>query len=178
MCAWRWIYLTFDHWGVQAALDISNIRSLKVNGGTGILLAVTPFLATNEQMCLLSVRLMQMHRTDSHVTLLTQLIKFQVWKYLIKQNGSLTLVDLQLDTQNSYLFTCNTFIKILYMYQALPCSSSGSLCHNCVHAHSGIVTLCRDCLVHRLTGTKDSHLQRVIPEAAYIQLQCKPPEDE
>ena len=53
-----------------------------------------------------------------------------------------------------------------------------------------------DCLVHRLrknwsderdynqtssflTGAQDSHLQRVtIPEAAYIQLRCRPPEDE
>ena len=30
-----------------------------------------------------------------------------------------------------------------------------------------------------LTGAQDSHLQTVtIPEAAYIQLQCRPPEDE
>jgi len=36
-----------------------------------------------------------------------------------------------------------------------------------------------DCLVHRLTGAQDSHLQKVtIPEAAYIQLQRRPPEDE
>ena len=36
-----------------------------------------------------------------------------------------------------------------------------------------------DCLVRRLTGAQDSHLQRVtIPEAAYIQLRPKPPEDE
>ena len=42
-----------------------------------------------------------------------------------------------------------------------------------------------DCLVHRLrkssflTGTQDSHLHRVtIPEAAYIQLRRRPPEDE
>jgi len=35
---------------------------------------------------------------------------------------SITLVDLQLDAQNSYLFTYNTFIKILYMFRALPCS--------------------------------------------------------
>jgi len=42
-----------------------------------------------------------------------------------------------------------------------------------------------DCLVHRLrkssflTGAQDSHLQRVtLPEAAYIQLRRKPPEDE
>jgi len=60
----------------------------------------------------------------------------------------LTLVDLQPDAQNSCLFTYNTFIKILYMFRALPCSSSGGLRPNCIHAASGIVTrysvmLCR-----------------------------------
>ena len=55
----------------------------------------------------------------------------------------LTLVDLQLDAQNSYLFTYNTFIKILYMFRSLPCSSSGGLRRNCIYAASGIVTLCR-----------------------------------
>jgi hypothetical protein len=42
-----------------------------------------------------------------------------------------------------------------------------------------------ECLVHRLrrsaflTGAQDSHLQRVtIPEAAYVQLRRRPPEDE
>ena len=36
-----------------------------------------------------------------------------------------------------------------------------------------------DCLVHRLTGTQDSHLETVtIPEAVYIQLRRRPPEDE
>jgi len=52
-----------------------------------------------------------------------------------------TLFDLQLDAQNSYLFTYNTFIKILYMFRALLCSSSGGLRRNCIHAASGIVTL-------------------------------------
>jgi hypothetical protein len=56
---------------------------------------------------------------------------------------SLTLFDLQLDAQISYLFTYNTFIKILYMFRALPCSSSGRLRCNCIYAVSGIVTLCR-----------------------------------
>jgi hypothetical protein len=90
---------------------------------------------------------------------------------------SITLFDLQLDVQNSYLFTYNTLIKILYMFRALSCSSSGGLCRNCIYVASGIVTLCR-----RLSCApvkKDSHLQRVtIPEAAYIQLQRTPPEDE
>jgi hypothetical protein len=54
---------------------------------------------------------------------------------------SITLVDFQLDAQNSYLFIYNTFIKILYMFQALPCSSSGGLRHNFIYAASGIITL-------------------------------------
>jgi len=45
---------------------------------------------------------------------------------------NITLVDLQLDAQNSCLFTYNTFIKILYMFRGLPCSSSGGLRRNCV----------------------------------------------
>ena len=56
---------------------------------------------------------------------------------------SITLVDFQLDTQNSYLFVYNTFIKILYMFRALPCSTSGGLRRNCIYAASDIVTLCR-----------------------------------
>jgi hypothetical protein len=52
----------------------------------------------------------------------------------------ITLVDLQLDAQNSYSFTYHTFIKILYMFRALPSSSSGGLRRNCVYATSGIVT--------------------------------------
>ena len=35
------------------------------------------------------------------------------------------------------------FIKILYMFRALPCSSSGGLRRNCIYAASGIVTVCR-----------------------------------
>jgi len=54
-----------------------------------------------------------------------------------------TLVDLQLDEQNSCLFTYNTFIKILYMFRALPCSSSGGLRRNCIYVATGIVTVCR-----------------------------------
>jgi hypothetical protein len=56
---------------------------------------------------------------------------------------SITLANLQLDAQNSYLFTCNRFIKILYMFRALLCSSSGGLRRNCIYAASGIVTVCR-----------------------------------
>jgi hypothetical protein len=55
----------------------------------------------------------------------------------------ITLVDLQLDAQNSYLFTYNTFIIILFMFRALRCSSSGGLRRNYINAASGIVTVCR-----------------------------------
>jgi len=54
---------------------------------------------------------------------------------------SITLVDLQLDAQNSYLFTYNTSIKILYMFRPLLCSSSGVLRRNYIYASSVIVTL-------------------------------------
>jgi len=61
------------------------------------------------------------------------------------------------------------YIVILYMQPLVSSLSAG------------------DCLVQRLrnncssflTSTQDSHLQRVtIPEAAYIQLRRRPPEDE
>jgi hypothetical protein len=61
--------------------------------------------------------------------------------WLTVLHRSITLVDLQLDEQNSYLFTYNTCIKILYMFRALPCSSSGGLRRNYIYAASGIVTL-------------------------------------
>jgi len=65
------------------------------------------------------------------------------------------LVDFQLGAQNSYLFTYNTFVKILYMFRAVPCPSSGGLRRNYIYAASGIVTLCRwlSCTpVNRCTG--------------------------
>ena len=61
---------------------------------------------------------------------------------------SITLVDFQLDAQNSYLFTYNTFIKILYMFRALPCSSSGGLRRNCIYMQPLVSSLSAgDCLV-------------------------------
>jgi hypothetical protein len=104
---------------------------------------------------------------------------------LVDLRRTITLVDLQLDAHNSYLFTYNTFIKILYIFRELPCSSSGALRRNCIYAASGIVTLQVTVLctgkerTSFLTGAQDSRLQRVtIPEAGYIQLRRRPPEDE
>jgi hypothetical protein len=39
----------------------------------------------------------------------------------LTMHRNMTLVDLHLDVQSFYLFTYNTFIKILYMFRALPC---------------------------------------------------------
>jgi hypothetical protein len=63
--------------------------------------------------------------------------------YWLTVHHSITLVDFRLDAQNSCLFAYNKFIKILYMFQALPCSSSGGLRRTCLYAAIGIVTLCR-----------------------------------
>jgi hypothetical protein len=59
---------------------------------------------------------------------------------------SIILFDLQLDAQNSCLFTYNTFIKILYMFRALPRSSSGDLRRNCIYA----ACTCREWRYQRL----------------------------
>jgi hypothetical protein len=48
---------------------------------------------------------------------------------------SITLFNLQLDAQNSYLFTYNTFTKILFMFRTLLCSFSGGLRRNCVYVN-------------------------------------------
>jgi hypothetical protein len=56
---------------------------------------------------------------------------------------SITLVDLQPDAQNSYLFKYNTFIKILYMFRALPSSSSGGLRRNCIYMQPLVSSLCK-----------------------------------
>jgi len=66
---------------------------------------------------------------------------FLMWCHLVF--SYITLADFQIDAQNSYLFIYNTFIKILYMFRALPCSSSGSLRRSCTYVAPGIVTLCR-----------------------------------
>jgi hypothetical protein len=60
----------------------------------------------------------------------------------------------------SYLFKYNTFIKILYMFRALPCSSSGGLRRNCIYETSGIGT------------------DVTIPEVTCIELRRRPPEEE
>jgi len=66
-----------------------------------------------------------------------QLYRLIYYSYLdnwLTVHRSITLVDLQLDVQNSYLFTYNIFIKILYMFRAVPCSSSGGLRRKCIYA--------------------------------------------
>jgi hypothetical protein len=89
------------------------------------------------------------------------------------------LVELQLDAQNSYLFTYNAFIKILYIFRALPAHLQ-KVYVVIVYMQPLVSSLSAgDCLVHWLTGAQDSHLQSLtIPEAAYIQLRRRPPQDE
>jgi hypothetical protein len=117
-------------------------------------------------------------------------------------SSGFTLLDLQLDAQNSYLFTYNTFIKILYMFRA----HLQEVYVVTVYMQPLVSSLSAgDCLVHRLrknwsderdywlhlinnpahptssflTGAQDGHLQSVtIPEAAYIQLRRTHPEDD
>jgi hypothetical protein len=96
-------------------------------------------------------------------------VSFVIVEVSKRTSAFITLFDLQLDAQNSYLLTYNTFIKILYMFQALPCSSSGGLRCNCIYVACGISSLSAgDCPVHRLrkncsflTGAQYSHLQTV-----------------
>jgi hypothetical protein len=78
---------------------------------------------------------------DTYTIILTVLSILDDWLTVLHR--SITLVDFQLDAQNSYLVIYNTFIKILYIFRALPCSSSGGLRRNCIYAASGNVTLCR-----------------------------------
>jgi len=64
-----------------------------------------------------------------------------------------------------YLFTYNTFIKILYMFRAVCCSSSGGLIVSMQHLVSSLSV--GDCPMHRLTGAQNSHPQTVtISDAA------------
>jgi hypothetical protein len=76
--------------------------------------------------------------TTTHHQERKQLYLLEGW---LTVHRSITLIDFQLDAQNSYLFIYNTFIKILYMFRALPRSSSRGLRRNRIHAASGIVTL-------------------------------------
>jgi len=49
-----------------------------------------------------------------------------------------TLVSLQPDPQIRYLFIYNTFIKILYIFRAVRCSSSGGLIVSMQHLISSL----------------------------------------
>jgi len=66
-----------------------------------------------------------------------------------KRLYSIALVNFHIDTKILYLFTYNTFIKILYMFRAVHCSSSGGLIVSLHHLVSSLSA--GDCPVHRLT---------------------------
>jgi hypothetical protein len=89
-----------------------------------------------------------------------------------------TLINLQLDAQILiYLHTIHLLKSSTY-FEHHPAHLQ-EVCVTIVYMQSLVSSLSAgDCLVHRLTGAQDSHLQRVtMPEAAYIQLRCRPPED-
>jgi hypothetical protein len=77
------------------------------------------------------------------VTLNVRVQTFVVLDVWLTVHHSITLADLQLDAQKSFLFTYNTFIKIPHMFRALPCSSSGGVRRNCICAAFGIITVCK-----------------------------------
>jgi hypothetical protein len=93
----------------------------------------------SENFCPLYIVTLNMKAELFHTVLLENWILMVGWPCIVVY---ITLVDFQLNVQISYLFTYNTFIKILYMFRALLCSSYG-LRRNCIYAASGIVTLCR-----------------------------------
>jgi hypothetical protein len=82
-----------------------------------------------------------MRRNDTSIVFYVKHTAHVLGMYMCGNFEVRTLFDPQLDAQNSYLFTYNTLIKILYMFRALPCSSSEVLRRNCIYATSGIVTL-------------------------------------
>ena len=55
-----------------------------------------------------------------------------------------------------YLSIYNTFIKILYMFRAVRCTSSGGLIVSMQQLISSLSV--GDCPVHRLTGAQDSQI--------------------
>jgi hypothetical protein len=92
-----------------------------------------PCFGTSVQFGCISQSFVQICSSFLVILLLLILLPMQVCISVRLTNFILALVDLQLDAQNSYLFTYNTFIKILYMLRALPCSSSGGLRHNYIY---------------------------------------------
>jgi len=85
--------------------------------------------------------LQELHKINNFFTaLITNCTNLDDW---LKVHLSISSVNFQLDAQHSlFIYIYNTFIKILYMFRALPCSSSGGLRRNCIYAASGIVTVC------------------------------------
>jgi hypothetical protein len=84
-------------------------------------------------------------------------------RFVVQLKKHVTLVNFQLDEQNSYLFIYSTFIKIIYMFRALSCSSSGDYVV-IVYMQPLVSSLSvGDCPVHRLrknsflTGTNPHH---------------------
>ena len=103
------------------------------------------FLSSWETMSFLSGLLFQSNYLTWKSITLFQKIRIQcteLW-WLVDRGSQYNLGWFPTWCTNFYLFTYNTFIKILYMFRALTCSSSGGLLLDCVYAASGMVTVCR-----------------------------------
>ena len=72
----------------------------------------TKIRTPDRPLCSLVTETVQSGSLDTH-----QVHHFSLDNWLTVHRST-TLVDLQLDAQNSYLFTYNTLIKILYMFRA------------------------------------------------------------
>jgi hypothetical protein len=70
--------------------------------------------------------------------------------YIYSDNSVYPWFDLQLDAQNSCLFTYTTFIKLLYMFRALSAHHQ-EIYVTIAHMQPLVSSLSAgDCLVHRL----------------------------
>jgi len=124
------------HWAVTEMSTRNISWEVKVAGASGWQLyhLHLPIVFTSG-----SINLLKPSGPVQACTGITLPFTIHIYKYVSKVDDwltvlhrSITLVNLQLDKQNSSLFIYNTFIKILYVFRALPCSSSGGLRHNCV----------------------------------------------
>jgi hypothetical protein len=118
-----------------------SLERLSRNFGKGL-----PLLMTQKSVVLscttVGYKCMQSHSKRSNISAFFCHFQGDIRQKNI-QRRLITLVDLQLNAQSSYLFTYNTFIKILYMFRALPCSCSGGIRRNCIYMQPLVSSLCK-----------------------------------
>jgi len=75
-----------------------------------------PFLATGQTVWCKGKRLFTSEQHESHLGRTPTVIRLSCLDDWLTVHRSITLVNFQLDAQNSYLFVYDTFIKILYTF--------------------------------------------------------------